>query len=175
MLQFPQFFGVFDLSGNLVIVFIRGIIKPGPGCQWSHGLAILQHVEMEMVPSFLTSAPGVFRWPPCIATGEISALRAPLDLLPALGWVDHCFQVLAPLISLLEETQWWPEMHVSVFYLPSTVWMNPTLPFQINAWLNQGQNFNVLLAIVLGRCGFLWLLLTGRQLGLGRAVQLSLT
>lgn len=44
MLQFPQFFGVFDLNGNLVIGFIQGNSKPWGGCQWSHGPAILQHV-----------------------------------------------------------------------------------------------------------------------------------
>lgn len=116
--------------------------------------SMCQHVGVEIVPSFLTSAPGLIRWAPCMATGEISALWAALGLLPASSWVDYCLQVLVPLISLLEETQRWPEMHFSVFHLPSCVQMN-TLPFQINAWLNQGQSFNVLL----GRCGSLWLLL----------------
>lgn len=47
MLQFPQILGVFDLNGNLLIGLIQGNPKPGRGCQWSHRLAIWQHVGME--------------------------------------------------------------------------------------------------------------------------------
>lgn len=57
--------------------------------------------------------------------------------------------------------------------------MDPTLPFQINAWLNRGPNFNLLPAIVLVRCGFFMtaahVRVAGSQLGLGRSIQLSLT
>lgn len=42
--QFPQFFGDFDLNGILVVGFIQGTNRRGPGDQWPHGPAVLQHM-----------------------------------------------------------------------------------------------------------------------------------